>query len=153
MLDTYSKQEIKEVSMLDIALTIFRENKKPIPFTELADQVAKIRQMSKEEQKRRIAQFYTDINIDGRFVCIGDNQWGLKSWYPVESSEEELATTIKPKKRKKAKAKIEDDDEDFEDFEEELDDDFDDLDDEAFVDYEDTDDDDDETEEEEVEDK
>ncbi len=134
--------------MLDIALTIFRETKKPVPFTELADQVAKIREMSKEEQKQRIAQFYTDINIDGRFVCIGDNQWGLKSWYPVESSEEELATTIKPKKRKKAKAKAGDDDMDFEDYED-LEEDYDDLDednidddeedvdaaDEEFIDY------------------
>ncbi len=127
MLDTYSKEELKEVSMLEIAYHILKDNKKPTPFTELMEQVANVRDMDPQEQKKRVAQFYTDINIDGRFVCVGDNQWGLKVWYPVESSDEELATTIKPKKKKgkRAKAAYEDDlDEDFEDFEDELDEDF-----------------------------
>ncbi|MGP4081620.1 DNA-directed RNA polymerase subunit delta [Pseudalkalibacillus sp. R45] len=156
MLDTYSKEELKEVSMLEIAFHILKDNKKPTPFTELMGQVSKMRNLSPEEQKQRVAQFYTDINIDGRFVCVGDNQWGLKVWYPVESSDEELATTIKPKKRKKAKAKL-DDDEDLEDFEEDLEEDFDDLDDdfdddedeEDYVDFEDEDlsDDDDDSDE------
>ncbi|WP_221567327.1 DNA-directed RNA polymerase subunit delta [Alkalihalobacillus sp. TS-13] len=146
MLDTYSKEELKEVSMLEIAFHILKDNKKPTPFTELMEQVSKMRDLSPEEQKQRVAQFYTDINIDGRFVCVGDNQWGLKVWYPVESSDEELATTIKPKKRKKAKAKLDDDDEDFEDFEEDLEEDFDDIDDdiedvddeeEEYVDFDD----------------
>ncbi|MCF6138934.1 DNA-directed RNA polymerase subunit delta [Pseudalkalibacillus berkeleyi] len=130
MLDTYSKEELKEVSMIEIAFHILQENKKPTPFTELVSQVAKMRNMSSAEQKQRIAQFYTDINVDGRFVCMGDNQWGLKVWYPVETSDEELASTIKPKKKKskkKSKAKLAEEEEDFEDFEEDLEDDFDDL--------------------------
>ncbi|WP_349408850.1 DNA-directed RNA polymerase subunit delta [Pseudalkalibacillus sp. SCS-8] len=139
MLDTYSKEELKEVSMLEIAFHILKENKKPTPFTELMEQVSKIREMDRDEQKKRVAQFYTDINIDGRFVCIGDNQWGLKVWYPVESSEEELATTIKPKKRKGKRVKAEYEDDDFEEFEDELEEDFDDLEEDFDVDDEDDD--------------
>lgn len=151
MLDTYSKEELKEVSMLEIAYHMLKENKKPTPFTKLMEQVSSMRDLSPQEQKERVAQFYTDINIDGRFVCVGDNQWGLKVWYPVESSDEELAATIKPKKKKgkRAKAAYEDDDEDFEDFEDELDefeddleDDFDaddDDDDEEYVDFDEED--------------
>ncbi|MCF6410896.1 DNA-directed RNA polymerase subunit delta [Pseudalkalibacillus salsuginis] len=143
MLDTYSKEELKEISLLEIAYHILKDNKKPTPFTELVEQVSKMRDLSTEEKKQRVAQFYTDINIDGRFVCVGDNQWGLKVWYPVESSDEELATTIKPKKRKKAKAKLDDDEEDFEGFEEDLDEEFSDLDDD-FDDEESADDEEDE---------
>ncbi|WP_408008657.1 DNA-directed RNA polymerase subunit delta [Pseudalkalibacillus sp. A8] len=149
MLDTYSKEELKEIPMLEIAYHILKDNKKPTPFTELMDQVSKMRNLTPEEQKQRVAQFYTDINIDGRFVCMGDNQWGLKVWYPVESSDEELATTIKPKKRKKVKAQLDEDEEDFEDFEDDLDEEFDNLEDdfddeedaeeEEYVDFDDED--------------
>jgi DNA-directed RNA polymerase subunit delta len=141
MLDTYSKEELKEVSMLEIAYHILKVNKKPTPFTKLMEQVSNKRDLSPQEQKQRVAQFYTDINIDGRFVCVGDNQWGLKVWYPVESSDEELAATIKPKKKKgkRRKAAYEDDDEAFEDFEDELDEFEDDLEDDFDADDEDDD--------------
>lgn len=33
-----------------------------------------------------IAQLYTEINIDGRFICVGKSLWGLKRWYPTEQA-------------------------------------------------------------------
>ena len=46
-------------------------------------------------------QFYTDMNIDGRFLAIAENQWGLREWYPVEQIEEETAPTVKVRKKKR----------------------------------------------------
>lgn len=125
MLKTYPKEEIQELSFVEIAYLILKEEKKPLPFSQVLEIAMGYKDLTDEELQDKLAQFYTDLNVDGRFVCIGDNQWGLKVWYPVESSEEELATTVKPKKRKKKKD-IEDGFDDYDD--EDIDEDFDDLD-------------------------
>lgn len=116
MLDQLTQEEIAEIPMVEIIMHILNTEKKPIDFYALMDKIAEYKGWSNEEKQNRIVQAYTDMNIDGRFVSLGDNQWGLKSWYPVEQTEEELATTIKPKKRKK---RLDDDDyEDYEDIDE-----------------------------------
>lgn len=146
ILNTYTKEQVVEMSMVEIAFEILKNEKQPVQFYDLVKQIAEIKGLSKEAVENRIAYFYTDMNIDGRFVSLGDNKWGLKTWYPVESSEEELGATNKPTKRKKAS-------EDDYDFEEDFDDeDFDELEvEDEFVDEDDDladDDDDDEDEEE-----
>ncbi|KZE64397.1 hypothetical protein AWM68_12230 [Fictibacillus phosphorivorans] len=146
MLNTYTKEQVVEMSMVEIAFEILQNEKQPVQFYDLVKQIAEIKGLSKTAVENRIAYFYTDMNIDGRFVSLGDNKWGLKTWYPVESSEEELGATNKPTKRKKAS----DDDYDFEeDFDDE---DFDELEvEDEFVeddDLADDDDDDDDDEEE-----
>lgn len=148
MLNTYTKEQVVEMSMVEIAFEILQNAKQPVQFYDLVKQIAEIKGLSKTAVENRIAYFYTDMNIDGRFVSLGDNKWGLKTWYPVESSEEELGATNKPTKRKKAS-------EDDYDFEEDFDDeDFDELEvEDEFVDEDDdlADDDDDDDEDEELE--
>lgn len=150
MLNTYTKEQVVEMSMVEIAFEILQNAKQPVQFYDLVKQIAEIKGLSKTAVENRIAYFYTDMNIDGRFVSLGDNKWGLKTWYPVESSEEELGATNKPTKRKKAS-------EDDYDFEEDFDDeDFDELEvEDEFVDEDDDladdDDDDDDDDEEELE--
>ncbi|WP_099354612.1 DNA-directed RNA polymerase subunit delta [Fredinandcohnia onubensis] len=161
-LDQYSPEQIKEMSMLEVAYEIFLGRKDAITFNELVDEITKTLGLSEEEVRTRISQFYTDLNIDGRFITLGDNRWGLRTWYPYEQIDEEVTHTEKPKKKKKSKKKDEDDeligfddldeddldyDEDFEEEDEDVDDiededeeddeDFDDIDDEE--DFEDDD--------------
>jgi DNA-directed RNA polymerase subunit delta len=133
-LDSMPKEEIHEIASIDIINILLQEAKQPVSFYTLMDQVQQYKKLSEEEKKVRALQAYTDLNVDGRFVSLGDNQWGLKAWYPVEQTEEELATTIKPKKRRKK----DDDDDDF-DLVDEYDEDFDDLD-EGDLDTDDLDD-------------
>lgn len=148
MLNTYTKEQVVEMSMVEIAFEILQNAKQPVQFYDLVKQIAEVKGLSKTAVENRIAYFYTDMNIDGRFVSLGDNKWGLKTWYPVESSEEELGATNKPTKRKKASA-------DDYDFEEDFDDeDFDELEvEDEFVDEDDdlADDDDEDDDEEELE--
>jgi DNA-directed RNA polymerase subunit delta len=148
ILKTYTKEQVSEMSMVEIAFEILQSEKTPVQFYDLVKQITEIKGLTKTAVEARIAYFYTDMNIDGRFVSLGDNQWGLKTWYPVESSEEELGATNKPTKRKKAS-------EDDYDFEEDFDDeDFDELDaEDEFVEEDDSDlsDDEDEDEEEDLE--
>lgn len=133
-LKQYSKEQLKELSFIEMAYESLKDRKQAISFNEMMQEIADAVEMSEENVRSRIAQFYTDLNIDGRFLSLGENRWGLRVWYPVDQTEEELVTTVKPKK-KKAKKVLDDEDLDVEDFEElEEDLEYDDLDD--FVDDE-----------------
>jgi DNA-directed RNA polymerase subunit delta len=125
----YSKQELKEFSLMEMAFEYLENSKQPISFADLLQEIKKAAGISDEEIRTRLAQFYTDINVDGRFLSLGGNRWGLRVWYPVDTAEEEVVAVVKPKK-KKAKKVV--DEEDLDDFDEvdEVEDDFDDFDDE-----------------------
>lgn len=87
----------------------------------MVQEIAQVLGLSQEQVNAKIAQFYTDLNIDGRFINLGENRWGLRSWYPYEQIDEEILPQPKPKKKRK----VEDDG--FDDYIEE-DEDFDDAD-------------------------
>jgi DNA-directed RNA polymerase subunit delta len=125
----YSKEELKEFSLMEMAYEYLKNSKQPIAFHELVEEIKKASGASDEEIRSRLAQFYTDINVDGRFLSLGGNRWGLRVWYPVDTAEEEVVAVVKPKKKKAKKVVDEDDIEDFDEVDE-IEDDFDDFDDE-----------------------
>lgn len=129
-LNEYKPEQINEMSMIEITYELMKEQREPFVFNDLMKRVAEIKGMSEEEVMERISFLYTDLNIDGRFICIGENRWGLRTWYPYEQIEEEVTQTVRRKKTKKAAAEEVELDEDFDDLEEELDDEFEDLEDE-----------------------
>ncbi|MGE6754869.1 DNA-directed RNA polymerase subunit delta [Rossellomorea sp. NPDC071047] len=131
-----SKEELRQTSFIELAHEILTEKKKAMPFEDIVKEIKGLLEISEKEVRSRLLQFYTDLNVEGRFIAMGDNSWGLREWYPVDQIEEETVPTMKSSKKKKAKKK---DDEDLD-----LDD-FDDLDDEDldYDDLDDTDDDDD----------
>jgi len=131
-IQSYKPEEIKEMSMLEIAYEIMKDKKQAIPYMDLLNQVAELKEMSQEELARRIAYLYTDLNIDGRFVCLADGSWGLRTWYPLEQIEEEIIQTQKTsaKRRKEDLYDDEEIDEDLEEDYEDFEDEFEDLEDE-----------------------
>ncbi|WP_409971025.1 DNA-directed RNA polymerase subunit delta [Bacillus sp. Bva_UNVM-123] len=116
-LHAYSKDQLQEMSLIEIAYEIFKSKKEAIAFNELMAEISNLLELSDAEVKAKIAQFYTDLNIDGRFLGLGENRWGLRVWYPIEQVEEEVVTPIKVKK-KKAKKATEDEDIEVDDFDE-----------------------------------
>ncbi|MCK0470012.1 DNA-directed RNA polymerase subunit delta [Halalkalibacter sp. APA_J-10(15)] len=122
-----SKDEVIEHSMVEIAYGIMKKGRKPYDYYDLMDEVAKVKGMNEEQVAERIANLYTDLNIDGRFHSLGDNTWGLKSWYALEQAEEEITTPVKPKKKSKATADLDDDFDDYEDEYEDLEDELDEI--------------------------
>ena len=140
--------------MVEVAHAILEAKNEVLDFNQLLVEIQEYMELSDEALEARMARFYTDLNIDGSFISLGDNRWGLREWYPIDSIDEEIATSMedeevkKPrKKRKKVNAfGTEDDlidynDDDPED-EELLDDedlDSDDLDDDMDVDLDDDD--------------
>ncbi|MFB5763574.1 DNA-directed RNA polymerase subunit delta [Paenibacillus medicaginis] len=121
-------EKVHEIPMVDLAFMVLKTANTPFYYRDLMNEVAKLRGLSEEEINEVIAQLYTEINIDGRFACVGTNLWGLKRWYPVDKSEDAITGGKRPRI-------INDEDDEEEDYHEEeeevydADDDFGDVDD------------------------
>lgn len=114
-----SEERAREMPMVDLAFEILKASNTPYYYRDLMQEIAKIKGISEEEIMQVIAQLYTEINIDGRFACVGNNLWGLKRWYPIDKQDDMAGSGTRPR------IINDDDDEDDEDlFEEEQDEDF-----------------------------
>lgn len=102
-------EQAKEMPMVDLAFEVLKASNTPFYYRDLMQEIAKIKGLSDDEVMQVIAQLYTEINIDGRFACVGNNLWGLKRWYPVEKSEDAVGSSRHPRI-------INDDDDDEEDY-------------------------------------
>lgn len=149
------REELREMSFIEITYELLKNKKDAMTFHEIMNEIKGLLELSDEQVREKIAQFYTDLNIDGRFLGLGDNRWGLRLWYPIEQQEEDVVTEIKPKKKKAKKALDEDEIDEYDELDEE-DIDYDDIDDlEEYDDEEEDeilDDEDDLLEDEEIED-
>ncbi|MEX2104272.1 MAG: DNA-directed RNA polymerase subunit delta [Bacilli bacterium] len=87
-----SEEKAKETSMVDLTFELLKKLNTPLYYRDLMQKVAYIKGMSEKEVMDVIAQLYTEINIDGRFACVGENLWGLKRWYPMDKSEGAINT-------------------------------------------------------------
>ncbi|WP_082232642.1 DNA-directed RNA polymerase subunit delta [Halobacillus massiliensis] len=97
-------EQIQEISMINLATAILDEKREAMDFNEIFEQIAALKGFTAAQKETNISQFYTDLNVDGGFMTIGTNRWGLKSWYPVEQLEEEIASLPQKRKKKKKKA-------------------------------------------------
>ncbi len=90
-------EQAKEMPMVDLAFELLKAANTPYYYRDLMAEIAKIKGLSDDEVMQVIAQLYTEINIDGRFACVGTNLWGLKRWYPVEKSEDSVGSGKRPR--------------------------------------------------------
>jgi DNA-directed RNA polymerase subunit delta len=65
---------------VDIAYDVLRDHGQPLLVHDLIERV--LDQLKQEPEARRMAQIYSDINMDVRFVYRGDGLWGLRDWSP-----------------------------------------------------------------------
>ncbi|BCA86214.1 putative DNA-directed RNA polymerase subunit delta [Enterococcus saigonensis] len=106
-----------ELSMIEVAHAILEQRGDVMEFSDLVNQIQTYLGKSDSEIRDLLAQFYTDLNIDGSFISLGENRWGLRSWYAIDSIDEELShgldedeeDTPRKRKRKKVNAFINDD--------------------------------------------
>ncbi|MDF2938348.1 MAG: DNA-directed polymerase subunit delta [Paenibacillaceae bacterium] len=96
-LSKLTPEQAREVPMVDLAFNILKAANTPFYYRDLMNEVAKIKGYTEEDILRLIAQLYTEINVDGRFACVGNNLWGLKRWYPVDNKEGEMGGTKRPR--------------------------------------------------------
>ena len=110
-------EQLAEESLIDLAYAILEDRKQAMPLNDLLKEIQTLNGISDAKLKGRLVQFYTDLNVEGRFLLNRENGWGLREWYKIETIEEETAPTIKVRK-KKAKV-VEDEDEELIDLDEE----------------------------------
>ncbi|HIX02161.1 MAG TPA: DNA-directed RNA polymerase subunit delta [Candidatus Ligilactobacillus excrementigallinarum] len=108
-LEKFEGMNKKELSMIEVSREILHEKGEPMSFADLTNAVQNFLEKSDEEIRERLSQFYTDLNIDGSFISLGDNMWALRSWYPYESIDEALVHSDEdegdqPRKRQKINA-------------------------------------------------
>ena len=113
-----TKEQLAEESLINLAYAILTEKRASVSFNDLLTIIKELVGYSDEEIKSRLLQFYTDMNIDGRFLFNQETGWGLREWFKVEQIEEETAPSVKTHK-KKSKSTLDDEDDLDEDLEEE----------------------------------
>lgn len=125
-----NQEQLTEESLINLAYGVLVEHKKPLAFKEIITAIENLNARTPEEIKANLNQFYTDVNIDGRFLILSENIWGLREWYGIDQVEEEIAPTVKVRKKKAADIDDDEDEDELEiDEEIELVDDFDSYDD------------------------
>lgn len=66
-------------SMINVAFELMSKKKKPVTFLKLWEDVSTMMGFTPQQEEDNIAQFYSDMSLDDRFVCVGDNKWDLRS--------------------------------------------------------------------------
>jgi DNA-directed RNA polymerase subunit delta len=139
-LSVFKGQKLEELSMIEVAYAFLEKKDEVIEFAELVNEILDYLVKSDVEIRKQLPQFYTDLNIDGRFIFIGENRVGLRSWYAIDEIDEELTNVLDDdekatfrKKKKRVNAFISNndknaidwnnDDSEDEDFSDDLDDD------------------------------
>lgn len=89
--------KVHEIPMVDLAFAVLKKMNTPLYYRDLMKEVAELRGYTEEQVNEYIAQLYTELNIDGRFACVGTNLWGLKRWYPLERAEDPIANAKRPR--------------------------------------------------------
>lgn len=91
----YTKEMVDEKSFIDMAHTLLEEKGTTMNLYDIIDEFKALGHYEDDEHlENRIVQFYTDLNTDGRFLNVGENNWGLRDWYSVDDIEEKIAPTI-----------------------------------------------------------
>ena len=73
--------------MADVAYDIMSSKKRAIQFNKLWEEVSKTCKTSNDY----IAQFYSDLSLDSRFVVLKDNKWDLTERRKYDESHIDLS--------------------------------------------------------------
>ena len=76
-------------SMTDVAYDVMSKKKRSMTFSKLWEEVANRVNIANGEEA--IAEFYTDLTLDGRFASLKDNKWDLKERHTFEETYVNLA--------------------------------------------------------------
>ena len=119
------KDELELLSNKDIAALILEDGKKPFNTADLFKKIIKLLELPESSFEAKIADFYTALATDKRFILLDNGKWDLRNNHTTD---------------KVLKIKIDDEDEDEEDEEKEEDEDensYDDIEEDSYDDTED----------------
>ncbi|MBE6157663.1 MAG: DNA-directed RNA polymerase subunit delta [Firmicutes bacterium] len=123
-----SKEELELLSNKDITNLLLEESKKPINTADLFKKIIELLELPKKTFEDKIADYYTALATDKRFILLEDGTWDLRSRYKsdkvVKVSDEEDEEEDEEIKEEIETSDIDEEDEDnYDDKEDEYDDD------------------------------
>lgn len=68
-------ENYKNESMVDVAYSVLKDGNVTMNFVDLYNEVLKRIEVSVEDGKKLVANFYTNLSLDGRFVDLKNNEW------------------------------------------------------------------------------
>ncbi len=73
-----------DLSLIDAAVVILQNNKKPHNLYELFDAVTEGRNLTEDQKSDLITSFYADLTTSAKFVYAGNSEWDLKCNQKIE---------------------------------------------------------------------
>ncbi len=71
-------EELELLSLKDIACNIIKEDNSPKTTVELFREICNLLQLTDEQYEEKIADFFTSLTTDKRFVLLNSSHWDLK---------------------------------------------------------------------------
>jgi DNA-directed RNA polymerase subunit delta len=85
-----TKEELEELSYTDIAYYLLKEINKNISIHQLFEQIGELLDLSKKKIEDKIADFYTAISIDKRFIVLDAGMVDLRSRHSIKATVDDL---------------------------------------------------------------
>lgn len=79
----FKKEELENLSHIDIAYNIIKGEKKQFTTIDLLKQILNLLELDENEFENLIGDFYTSLNLDKRFILI-DKKWDLTENHAVK---------------------------------------------------------------------
>ena len=117
------KEDLELLSNKDIAYMILEESKKKLNTADLFSKIIKLLELPESTFEKKIADFYTALATDKRFILLDNGKWDLRSNHTsdkvvkVTDEEEEEETENEEEEERQDEDEIEEDS--FDDTEEE----------------------------------
>ncbi len=78
------------MSMLEVAENLMIRKKTPQPFRKIAQEVSELMGLTEEDLNSRLARFYADLTLSGKFVNVGGDKWDLKNRQKFEIADQQF---------------------------------------------------------------
>lgn len=93
-LEQFKGQERSELSLIEVAHAVLQESGEVYDFNQLLEFLQNYLSITEADLEKKMVRFYTDLNVDGRFISLGENRWGLRSWYAIDEIDEEIINSL-----------------------------------------------------------
>ena len=78
-LKTMKKEELELLSNKDIAFMILEESKRKLNTADLFEKIIKLLDLPESVFEKKIADFYTALSTDKRFILLDNGKWDLRT--------------------------------------------------------------------------
>jgi len=78
-LKSMKKEELELLSNKDIAYMILEESKRKLNTADLFNKIIKLLELPESTFEKKIADFYTALSTDKRFILLENGKWDLRS--------------------------------------------------------------------------